>query len=85
MCTLRRLFPLLATIASYSPEAGRQAGNMADNCGEGGVSEIAKSSIIGLVLAFSIAKLYGFAGLRVFPEVFSGRIRPENSVRMHSR
>jgi|GEM_PF-2384582 hypothetical protein len=30
-----------------------------------------------------IAKLYGFVGFRVVPEVFSGRIRPENALQMH--
>jgi len=38
-----------------------------------------------LSLASSIAKLYGFAGFRVVPEVFSGRIRAENSGWINSR
>ncbi len=40
-------------------------------------SEIAKTSLIGLSLAPSIAKLYGFAGLRVFPEVFGAESGPK--------
>jgi hypothetical protein len=46
--------------------------------------EIAKICLIDLSLACAIGKLYGFVGLGVVQEVFSGRIRPENAVRMHS-
>jgi hypothetical protein len=46
--------------------------------------EIAKAGLIDLMLTYSIGKLYGFAGFGVVQEVFPGRIRPENAVRMHS-
>jgi hypothetical protein len=39
--------------------------------------EIAKTSLIELSFASSIAKLYGFVGFRVVPEVFSGRTDPK--------
>jgi hypothetical protein len=61
----------------FAPEASRQAGNKAVNRGEAGVSEIAKTSLIDLSLASSIAKLYGSTGFRVVPEVFSGRNDPK--------
>jgi hypothetical protein len=44
--------------------------------------EIAETSLIGLALATSIAKLYSFTDFGLVQEVFSGRIRPENAVWM---
>ena len=37
-----------------------------------------------VAIACSIGKSYDFADFGVFPEVFSGTIRPENAVRMRS-
>ncbi len=67
---LRRLFLSPFTVASYWPEANRQAGNKAANCGERDESEIAKSSLIDILLACSIEKWLDFAGFRIVQEVF---------------
>jgi len=46
--------------------------------------EIAKTSLIDLPLACALGKSYSFAGFGVVPEVFSGRMQPDNAVRTHS-
>jgi hypothetical protein len=45
-------------------------------------SEFAETSLIDLSLACWIGKFYSCAGVGVVQEVFSGKIRPENTVRM---
>ena len=51
--------------------------NVAVNCEASGVSEIAKTSLIDLSLACSVATLYGFTGFGVVQEVFSGESDPK--------
>jgi len=50
---------------------------MLSNAGKEVCPEIAKTSLFDLSLASSIAKLYGFAGFRVVPEVFRAESDPE--------
>jgi len=85
MRMLRRFFPLLAAISH--PIRLRPAGRRETRLSTAGREvclEIAKTSLFDLSLTSSIAKLYGFAGFGVFPEVFSGGIRPENALWIHS-
>ena len=54
------------------------------NCGDGGVSEIAKTSLIDISLVCSIGELYGFWGPRGTTEVFRAKIRFQHAVWMPS-
>jgi len=77
----------VSAVDSFSPEPNAIPGAAEPEHqfrGKMYVLKLQKTSLIALSLACSMAKLYGFAGFGVIQEVFSGRIRPQNGVRMHS-
>ena len=82
MSMLRRLFLSLVTIESFSlePQPTLWGGERTHQLRGRRCHKIAKTSLTDTQLAYSIGKLYGFAGFRGSTEVFSGKTIPTCSL-----
>ena len=69
------------SVACFRFIAFKWRSNGTINCGDRGVYEIDKTSLID---ACWIGKSYGFAVFEAAPDVLSGKIRSQNAAWMHS-